>query len=192
MDLQLQKQLIDELASYAKEMERNYENVVATFDSNDEAHEISVQIKNGLYLMGETRFIENPEVTSQQYLDYISKIQKTMNGHYDNLKSLHGDYRVVKDNAVPDFVSIAKNVISNTKPKMFFKVKVSDTRIDVDNDGSIQSFPNNINSSAKVLDLANSTPKEGVGYKLSHHGREVLKTQNKGHFMKRLASFFEH
>mgnify|MGYP000925498613 FL=1 len=65
MDLQLQKQLIDELVSYAKEMERNYENVVATFDSNDEAHEISVQIKNGLYLMGESRFIENPEVTSQ-------------------------------------------------------------------------------------------------------------------------------
>lgn len=173
-------------------MERNYENVVATFDSNDEAHEISVQIKNGLYLMGESRFIENPEVTSQQYLDYISKIQNTMNGHYDNLKSLHGDYRVVKDNAVPDFVSIAKNIIANTKPKMFFTVKVSDTRIDVDNDGSIQSFPNNINSSAKVLDLANSTPKEGMGYKLSHHGREVLKTQNKGHFMKRLTSFFEH
>lgn len=115
-----------------------------------------------------------------------------MNGHYDNLKSLHGDYRVVKDNAVPDFVSIAKNIIANTKPKMFFTVKVSDTRIDVDNDGSIQSFPNNINSSAKVLDLANSTPKEGMGYKLSHHGREVLKTQNKGHFMKRLTSFFEH
>ena len=192
MDLQLQKQLIDELVSYAKEMERNYEHVVATFDSNDEAHEISVQIKNGLYLMGESRFIENPEVTSQQYLDYISKIQNTMNGHYDNLKSLHGDYRVVKDNAVPDFVSIAKNIIANTKPKMFFIVKVSDTRIDVDNDGSIQSFPNNINSSAKVLDLANSTPKEGMGYKLSHHGREVLKTQNKGHFMKRLTSFFEH
>lgn len=85
MDLQLQKQLIEELVSYAKEMERNYENVVATFDSDDEAHEISVQIKNGLYLMGETRFIENPEVTSQQYLDYISKIQQTMNGHYDKL-----------------------------------------------------------------------------------------------------------
>ena len=192
MDLQLQKRLIDELASYAKEMERNYENVVATFESDDEAHDVAVQIKNGLYLMGETRFIENPEVTSQQYLDYISKIQKTMNEHYDNLKSLHGDYRVVKDNTIPDFTSIAKSVIANTKPKMFFTIKVSDTKIDVDNDGNTQSFPNNVNSSVKVLNLADNTPKEGVGYKLLHHGREVLKTQNKGHFLKKLQSFFEH
>lgn len=194
MEQKIKDRLLDEVVRLAKSREEEYDKVIYTLENigaNKESIELANQVKNGFFVLGDTKFIENPEITPEQYLDFVIKIHKILTENYLHLLNLQKGVRVVERNDVPDFPSFVKDIISNKKPTIVFSVKVTKTKISVDNGKDCWSFANNNRSGNKVYDILVSSKIDGMGYELLHHGREVLKTRDYNEFIQKIVSFFD-
>lgn len=153
---EIRKIIMDEIVDTSLMLHNDWGIVVNNFNGyRQDAVEWANQVKNGFYLLSQTTFVDDPNISLGQYYDYVEKIWETMIDNYEPLYKKYGSHQIVASNRIPNFPDILRKIWKEKRPQSDLAIKILE---------QVRNVMRQISDKDRVVSRLQEVAKENEGY----------------------------
>lgn len=153
---EIRKIIMDEVVETSLMLHNDWGIVVNNFNGyRQDAVEWANQVKNGFYLLSQTTFVDDPNISLGRYYDYVEKIWGTMFYNYELLYEKYGSHQIVASNRIPNFPDILRDIWKKNRPQSDLAIKILE---------QVRNVMRQISDKDRVISRLREVAKENEGY----------------------------